>query len=147
MTMSGPLTDRETKDYFMETVQRPQQHIAITRVRDTPDIRLLSIPVLTEHAAHVILAKSAKDLRRATHQRMRQVLARQVAMYLAHVSLGLTLTQTGALFARDRTTVAYGCGVVEDRRDDPELDLALDVVGVALRWRLQQIAFSGVAQA
>lgn len=68
-------------------------------------------------------------------------------MYLAHVSLGLTLTQTGALFARDRTTVAYGCGVVEDRRDDPEFDRALDVVGVVLRRRVQQIAFSGVAQA
>jgi chromosomal replication initiation ATPase DnaA len=47
-------------------------------------------------------------------------------MYLAHVVCGLSLTEVGALFARDRTTVAYACGVVEDKRDDPELDSRLD---------------------
>ncbi len=131
----------------METVQRPQQHIAITRAGDTPDIRLLSIPALTEHAARVIVAKSTKDIRKAKRQSTQDVFTRQLAMYLAHVSFGLTLTQTGALFARDRTTVAYACGVVEDRRDDPELDQVLDVIGAALWRRLQRIAFSGVAQA
>lgn len=63
------------------------------------------------------------------------VFARQVAMYLSHVTFGLTLTRTGALFARDRTTAAYGCGVVEDRRDDPVLDRALDIAEAALRNR------------
>ena len=51
--------------------------------------------------------------------------ARQVAMYLAHVELGLSLTMVGVQFGRDRTTVSYACGRVEDRRDDPALDLAL----------------------
>ena len=52
--------------------------------------------------------------------------ARQVAMYLAHVVCGLSLTEVGALFARDRTTVAHAWGVVEGKRDDPELDGRLD---------------------
>ena len=52
--------------------------------------------------------------------------ARQVAMYLAHVSYGLTLTEVGELFGRDRTTVAYACTVIEGRRDDANLDLCLD---------------------
>lgn len=51
--------------------------------------------------------------------------ARQVAMYLAHVVCGLTLTEVGRIFGRDRTTVAYGCGVVEDARDDADFDAKL----------------------
>ena len=56
----------------------------------------------------------------------RAAFARQVAMYLAHVVCGLSLTEVGMMFARDRPTVALACGVVEDRRDDPELDSRLD---------------------
>lgn len=58
--------------------------------------------------------------------------ARQVAMYLAHVSCGMTLTEVGAMFGRDRTTVAHACLKVECRRDDPSFDRALDVLGWAL---------------
>jgi hypothetical protein len=58
--------------------------------------------------------------------------ARQVAMYLAHVSCGMTLTDVGAMFGRDRTTVSYGCLKVEYRRDDPVFDRALDLLGWAL---------------
>lgn len=59
-------------------------------------------------------------------------LARQIAMYLAHVAFGLSLSEVGRLFARDRTTVAHGCSVVEALRDDPELDRALTVVERAI---------------
>ncbi len=58
--------------------------------------------------------------------------ARQVAMYLAHVCCGMTLTEVGAMFGRDRTTVAHGCLKVETRRDDPSFDRALDLLGWAL---------------
>ena len=68
--------------------------------------------------------------------------ARQVTMYLTHVVCGLSMTEVGALFARDRTTVAHACEVVEDRRDDPELDsrverleCAIAAVVAALSWR------------
>lgn len=53
-------------------------------------------------------------------------------MYLAHVACGLTMTQTGELFRRDRTTVAHGCGAVEDLRDDPVLDRALTILEAVL---------------
>jgi hypothetical protein len=66
------------------------------------------------------------DLAARTRGSPRVAFARQVAMYLAHIACGLTLTQVGALFARDRTTVAHACGVVEDMRDDPELDGSLE---------------------
>lgn len=55
-------------------------------------------------------------------------LARQAAMYLAHVRAGLTLTEAGALYGRDRTTAAYACRVIEECRDDAALDFILTTV-------------------
>ncbi len=46
-------------------------------------------------------------------------LARQVAMYLAHVVGQLSLRQLSEEFNRDRTTVSHACHIIEDRRDSP----------------------------
>lgn len=59
--------------------------------------------------------------------------ARQVAMYLVHVAGGLTLTEVGIAFNRDRTTVSYACLLVEDLRDDPRLDRALELIEAILK--------------
>jgi len=48
--------------------------------------------------------------------------ARQTAMYLAHVVLGRSVSEIGVLFGRDRTTAAYACRMIEERRDDPAID-------------------------
>lgn len=66
------------------------------------------------------------ELCAATRRSPRAAFARQVAMYLAHTVCGLSLTEVGALFARDRTTVAHACEVVEDRRDEADLDGRLE---------------------
>ena len=58
--------------------------------------------------------------------------ARQTAMYLAHVHLGLTLQRVGAHFGRDRTTVAHACARVEDSRDDRKRDCILACLEAAL---------------
>ena len=81
-----------------------------------------------EQAVVQVIGIACKDLRRTTRGRAKVALARQVAMYLAHVGCGLSLTETGRLFQRDRTTVAHACGVIEDRRDDPIFDRALDLL-------------------
>jgi chromosomal replication initiation ATPase DnaA len=62
-----------------------------------------------------------------------EAFARQVAMYLAHVECGLSYNEVGRLFARDRTTVAHACGLVEDRRDDAAFDRLLDLLEGVLR--------------
>jgi len=67
-------------------------------------------------------------LRRTTRGRAAVALARQVAMYLAHAGCGLNKSNAGTLFARDRTTVAHACGVIEDRRDDPVFDRVMDLI-------------------
>jgi chromosomal replication initiation ATPase DnaA len=46
-------------------------------------------------------------------------------MYLAHVVLSLRYSEIGRLFRRDRTTAAYACALVEERRDDPTIDRVL----------------------
>ncbi len=81
-----------------------------------------------EQAVVQVFGVGQEDLRRITRGRANVALARQVAMYLAHVVCGMTLTDTGRLFGRDRTTVAHACGVIEDRRDDPLFDRALDLL-------------------
>jgi hypothetical protein len=65
--------------------------------------------------------------------------ARQSAMYLAHVTFGLSYSQVGRAFGRDRTTAAYACKLIEDRRDDPSVDAVLGLLENAcgvLRRRL-----------
>ena len=63
--------------------------------------------------------------------------ARQIAMYLAHVACGLTMTQIGQLYCRDRTTVAHACHVIEDLRDDPDLERVIVMIE-----RIAEAAFS-----
>jgi chromosomal replication initiation ATPase DnaA len=89
-----------------------------------------------EHAVTQVFGIAGRDLRHATRGRAKVALARQVAMYLAHVGCGLSLTETGRLFDRDRTTVAHACGIIEDRRDDPLFDRALDL----LEWAVPALA-------
>ena len=77
-------------------------------------------------AVAAVFEVDVHELRTSTRGAPRAAFARQVAMYLAHVVCGLSLTDVGRLFARDRTTVAHACSVVEDRRDDPDLDGRLE---------------------
>ncbi len=86
-----------------------------------------------EHSVAFAFGVDVGELRRPTRGPAEAAFARQVAMYLVHVGCGLSLTETGRLFERDRTTVAHACGVVEDRRDDRVLDQALDWLERATR--------------
>jgi len=79
------------------------------------------------------------ELRASTRRGAPAAYARQVAMYLAHVACGYSLTEVGLLFHRDRTTAAHACRKIEDCRDDPDLDFSLDCLESAVRgWAFQQ---------
>ena len=88
---------------------------------------------LIEDVGSNVFAVEPQQLRRATRGRAKIALARQVAMYIAHVGYGLSLTEVGRLFERDRTTVAHACGVVEIRRDDPDFDEAVVLLELIVR--------------
>jgi chromosomal replication initiation ATPase DnaA len=77
-------------------------------------------------------AVSLTALRAPSRGNARAAFARQVAIYLSCTGLGLTLTEAGALFGRDRTTVAHACRLVERRRDDPVIDATVGLLERAM---------------
>lgn len=87
---------------------------------------------VVEQAVAMAFQVPLRELRARTRRRAPIAFARQVAMYLSHVAYGLTLTEVGILFMRDRTTVAHACGIVEDRRDDPMFDIFLDHLEISV---------------
>ncbi|MEM9356099.1 MAG: helix-turn-helix domain-containing protein [Pseudomonadota bacterium] len=68
--------------------------------------------------------------------------ARQIAMYLAHVSCGLTLTEVGQQFGRDRTTVAHACEIIEEQREDAAFDQMIELLekSVTVIWLTREVA-------
>lgn len=87
---------------------------------------------LAEVAVAAITHVPAASLRSPRRGRRPIALARQMAMYLAHVAFGLTFTRVGICFGRDRTTVRHACALIEDRRDDPALEFALSALEAGL---------------
>lgn len=77
------------------------------------------------------------ELHATTRRNASIALARQSAMYLAHVTFGLNFTEAGRAFGRTRTTAARACRVIEDRRDEAGLDVALAELEHALRRNLR----------
>ena len=83
-----------------------------------------------------VLGVALGDIRSDGRGRAAVVSARHAAMYLAHVGLGICLSRVAEHFGRDRTTVAYACARMEDRRDNPRIDCVLACLEAALHtWR------------
>lgn len=93
---------------------------------DTLGRQVFSRPI--GQAVAQVFGVDVSDLDLGTRGQADVALARQTAMYLAHVSCRMSLTDVGRQFSRDRTTVAHACAVIEDRRDDPAFDRALELL-------------------
>lgn len=102
----------------------PSGASAVSQWRAQNAVRRLAI----EDSVARVFAISAADLRSVTRGRAHVALARQAAMYLAHVVCGLSLTEVGRLFERDRTTVSHACALIEDQRDDEVFDHLLELL-------------------
>jgi len=67
---------------------------------------------------------------------------RQIAMYVAHVTLRINMRDIGIGFQRDRTTVLHACNTVEDWRDDSDVDrmvgFAERLAAAAFKTRMEQ---------
>jgi len=83
---------------------------------------------LMEEAVAAAFAVPANELRAPSRRTAGAAFARQCAMYLAHVAMGLSLCAVGRIFHRHRTTAAHACQLVEKRRDDPAIDRRLDML-------------------
>ncbi len=94
--------------------------------------RFKSTCLFIEALVCAVFGVSRRDLRRSGRGRAEVAFARQTAMYLAHVSLGLTLSDVGDMFGRDRTTVAHACARIEDSRDRECLARLFDCLEAAV---------------
>jgi chromosomal replication initiation ATPase DnaA len=79
---------------------------------------------------------SSKELRQTGRTANGVARVRQIAMYVTHVALGLTMHEVGRGFFRERTTVRHACHLVEDMRDDEDFDRA-----VVMMERVARAAF------
>ncbi|WP_353642163.1 helix-turn-helix domain-containing protein [Mesorhizobium sp. WSM2239] len=83
---------------------------------------------------------SGKELRRSGRTDHGVARVRQIAMYVSHVVLRLSMNEVGHGFGRDRTTVLHACHLIEDMRDDQDFDCLVArterVALAAFRYRL-----------
>ncbi|MGQ3676075.1 helix-turn-helix domain-containing protein [Xanthobacter sp. TB0139] len=63
--------------------------------------------------------------------------ARQLAMYVAHVGLGISQADVARAFARDRSTVAHACRRIEDLRENDAFDGRVSLLENCARWILE----------
>ena len=66
-----------------------------------------------------------KELRMPGRSRGQVARIRQIAMYVAHTVLDMSMAEVGRGFGRDRTTVLHAVHLIEDLRDDPTFDAIL----------------------
>lgn len=91
-----------------------------------------SLRPFIEALVSAVFGINRAELQAKSRGRAEVALARQTGMYLAHISLGLSLSQVGNMFGRDRTTVAHACARIEDARNDRRLDRLLDCLEAAV---------------
>lgn len=97
---------------------------AIQDWRSGNDVRRIAVESLIARVFDVPLSA----LRTTSRGRAKVALARQTAMYITHVVCGLSMTEVGRIFERDRTTVSHACALIEDRRDEPIFDQLLEML-------------------
>jgi hypothetical protein len=86
--------------------------------------------------AAAVSGVAGRELRRPGKTSLAAARIRQMAMYVCHVVLGLSMSEVGSGFQRDRTTVVHACHLVEDLRDDPDFERMVVVLE-----RIAQAAF------
>lgn len=127
----------------MHAMPAPEPLIADRRRRHAPMLPLALPRVITDFIAAIcsrVLLVAGEQLFMGRRGKARVVFARQVAVYLAHFTAGLTHTEAGRQFARTRATVAHSCRAIEFRRDgDPALDRLLQTMEALVRAQLRRI--------
>lgn len=108
------------------TEMAPPNRGASLEIRPSARERCRQVVAIVDEMSAMLVPGGTQDARpdrgRYGLDRRGGVHRRHLAMYVAHVVLQLSLTEIGVAFGRDRTTVRYACGVVEDRRDDAAYD-------------------------
>ncbi|PIB93370.1 helix-turn-helix domain-containing protein [Caulobacter sp. FWC2] len=100
----------------------------------TPDPRRDRLTVgFVTHLVSLATGVPAAEIsapRRATHAAVR---ARQLAIYLTHITFHWPLSRVAFAFGRDRTTCGHACRKIEDMREDATFDRRLSDLEACLR--------------
>lgn len=75
----------------------------------------------------------AREIAARTRSSQAATRARQVAIYLAHVTLSWPLARAAFAFGRDRTTAGNAVRTIEDLRDDPDMDARISELEICVR--------------
>jgi len=114
----------QTAERLLRQVKNPEPSRAESRSvlrRHSAERRLQLCDGIIDIAA-ALFSLPGRELRRGGRTASDISRVRQIAMYVAHVALGMTMREVGLGFGRDRTTVLHACHLVEDMRDDAEFD-------------------------
>lgn len=103
------------------------------------DERILAVCEAAIDLAAALFNVSGRELRRPGRSQLGIARVRQIAMYVCHVTLSLSMKDVGRGFNRDRTTVLHACHVIENLRDDRDFDEL-----VATVERVVTVAFSNL---
>lgn len=114
-------TARRKPDTDDDPMERPPNRREALQRLDQRD----RVPAACDGVIDIVAALfnvSGRELRHPGRSTLGVARVRQIAMYVTHVSLGLSMREVGQGFCRDRTTVLHACHLVEDLRDDDEFD-------------------------
>jgi chromosomal replication initiation ATPase DnaA len=101
-------------------------------VSPTPRRDRLTVAFVT-HLVAMATDVSPSDIANQKRKTIAAVRARQIAMYLTHVSFHWPLARVAFAFGRDRTTCGYACHKVEDLRENIAFDTQMAVLEGCLR--------------
>ncbi len=106
----------------------------------TPDPRRdrLAVAFVT-HLVAMATDVSPGDISAQKRTSLAAARARQIAIYLTHVTFHWPLNRVAFAFGRDRTTCAHACHKIEDLREDAGFDARLATLEECLRQAPRQI--------
>lgn len=116
---------------MIESAARP--HPAGTPMRHRTRLQDLACAQLAASAVAYSFGIAPQDVVAPTRRSREAAFARQIAMYLMHVSFGLPLARVASAFDRDRSTAAHACHRIEDERDNRDFDTCLEQLEACLR--------------
>ncbi len=97
-------------------------HLTALRWRSDSEARAISCCSGVIDLVSTLVGVPGREMRLRTRGSADAAQARQLAMYVAHVILRLTMREVAIGFGRNRASVVYACHLIEDMRDDVEFD-------------------------
>jgi hypothetical protein len=92
------------------------------RRRQRAEISPRSVSGIVAKIATEMMFLTSDEPQRGRNRRFIMSHVQQIAMYVCHVVLQMTMSEVGRGFGRDRSTVGHACARVEDRRDEAGFD-------------------------